>query len=165
MWWGGWGIGGLGFSDRPCLAGGLWLRLNVAPMVLPEALHERIEARIDAVMTTGDLDIGEMALDLPEGGRAPVIEFRDVRVVRSRRGAARRLSGGARASGRRPDPVGSVPPEAAWRSRARACACRATAAGASTSTCRARRPRPSACPRPWPGSTRCSRGPSTRSAR
>jgi hypothetical protein len=62
------------------LAGGLWLRLNVAPMTLPEALHDRIEARIDAADGQGRLDIGEMALDLPEGGRAPVVEFRDVRL-------------------------------------------------------------------------------------
>jgi hypothetical protein len=80
MWWGGWALGGL-FLIALVLAGGLWLRLNVAPMVLPEALHERIEARIQQAGMAGDLDIGEMALDLPEGGRAPVIEFRDVRVA------------------------------------------------------------------------------------
>jgi uncharacterized protein involved in outer membrane biogenesis len=28
----------------------------------------------------GRLEIGDMALDLPEGGRAPVVEFRDVRL-------------------------------------------------------------------------------------
>jgi hypothetical protein len=82
-----------------------------------------------------------MALDLPEGGRAPVVEFRDVRLsdpdgapraafpaVRVHLDAGPILSGQFRPS--------------AWRSPARACACRATAAGASTSTSPAPRPPP-----------------------
>jgi hypothetical protein len=79
MWWTGWMLGGLGLLVVVTL-GALWLRLSVAPMVLPDALHDRIEARFDDAMTTAQFDIGEMALDLPEGGRAPVIEFRDVRL-------------------------------------------------------------------------------------
>jgi hypothetical protein len=79
MWWLGWGFGGLSLLLF-LLVGGLWLRLNVAPMTLPAALHDRIEARLDAAMVQGRLDIGDMALDLPEGGRAPVVEFRDVRL-------------------------------------------------------------------------------------
>jgi hypothetical protein len=137
MWWTGWMLGGLGLLVVVTL-GGLWLRLNVAPMVLPDALHDRIEARFDDAMTTGQFDIGEMALDLPEGGRAPVIEFRDVRLS-DPDGAPRAafpavrvyLDAGPILSGQfRPN---------AWISRARACACRATAVAASTSTWQARR--------------------------
>jgi hypothetical protein len=79
MWWLGWGLGGVGLL-LVALVAGLWLRLNVAPMILPVALHDRVEARLDAAMTQGRLEIGDMALDLPEGARAPVMVFRDVRL-------------------------------------------------------------------------------------
>jgi hypothetical protein len=61
-------------------AGAAWLRLTSAPFALPEAVASRIEARLDAGMTASDLSIGRMVIDLPEGGRAPVLEFRDVRL-------------------------------------------------------------------------------------
>jgi hypothetical protein len=35
MWWLGWGFGGLSLLLF-LLVGGLWLRLNVAPMTLPD---------------------------------------------------------------------------------------------------------------------------------
>jgi len=79
MFWLGWGLGGLSLL-LVAVTVGLWLRLNVGPMTLPDALRDRIEARLDAGMTQGRLEIGEMAIDLPEGGRAPVMEFRDVRL-------------------------------------------------------------------------------------
>ncbi len=58
--------------------GALWLRLLAAPMVLPDGVQERVEARINEAMTANDLSIGDVVLALPEGGRAPAIEFRDV---------------------------------------------------------------------------------------
>jgi len=79
MFWLGWGLGGLSLLLMAVTVG-LWLRLNLGPMTLPETLRDRIEARLDAGMTQGRLSIGEMAIDLPEGGRAPVMEFRDVRL-------------------------------------------------------------------------------------
>ncbi|WP_224815117.1 hypothetical protein [Hasllibacter sp. MH4015] len=59
-------------------AGAMWVRLYAAPMSLPEAIQDRIEARINASMRAGDLAIGDMVLALPQGGRAPALEFRDV---------------------------------------------------------------------------------------
>lgn len=58
--------------------GVLYARLATAPMILPDGAQARIEARINAAMTTGDVAIGDMVLALPEGGRAPALEFRDV---------------------------------------------------------------------------------------
>jgi hypothetical protein len=108
MWWGGWALGGL-FLIALVLAGGLWLRLNVAPMVLPEALHERIEARIAAMNGRGPRYRRDGARSA--GGRARAGDRVSRRARRrSRRGAARRLSGRARASGRRADPLRSDPP-------------------------------------------------------
>ncbi|MEJ6388384.1 AsmA-like C-terminal region-containing protein [Gymnodinialimonas ulvae] len=56
----------------------LWARLFVAPMTLPDGMQARIEATINDAMTTGDVSVGDMRLALPEGGRAPEIEFQDV---------------------------------------------------------------------------------------
>jgi hypothetical protein len=58
--------------------GGLWARLFVGPMAVPDAMQARIEATINDAMTTGDVSVGDMRLALPQGGRAPAIEFRDV---------------------------------------------------------------------------------------
>ena len=58
--------------------GALWVRLSVQPMTLPAGLQTRIEARINDAMASGELVIGDMVLALPEGGRAPALEFRDV---------------------------------------------------------------------------------------
>ncbi|MEJ6394755.1 hypothetical protein V8J82_15945 [Gymnodinialimonas sp. 2305UL16-5] len=55
-----------------------WLRLYLAPLHLPDGMQARIEARIDNAMVASDIEIGEMLLALPEGGRAPALEFRDV---------------------------------------------------------------------------------------
>jgi len=59
-------------------AAGLWWRLTVSPLSLPAGLQDRIEARIDGAMAANHVEIGDMALALPEGGRAPAFEFRDV---------------------------------------------------------------------------------------
>lgn len=56
----------------------LWARLVVAPMALPDGMQARIEATINDAMTKGDVSVGEMRLALPQGGRAPEVEFRDV---------------------------------------------------------------------------------------
>ncbi len=61
--------------------GALWLRLFVAPMALPDSIQSRIEARINDAMTIGDVSVGDMVLALPQGGRAPAFEFRDVAVT------------------------------------------------------------------------------------
>ncbi|GAB5445810.1 YhdP family protein [Gymnodinialimonas sp.] len=58
--------------------GALWARLSVAPMSVPDALQSRIEARINSAMSAGDVAVGDMVLALPQGGRAPALEFRDV---------------------------------------------------------------------------------------
>lgn len=62
--------------------GALWARLSVTPMSVPDALQTRIEARISAAMDAGgmggDVAVGDMVLALPQGGRAPALEFRDV---------------------------------------------------------------------------------------
>ncbi len=59
----------------------IWVRLYAAPMALPAGVQDRIEARINDAMATGDVAIGEMVLALPQGGRAPAFEFRDVSVT------------------------------------------------------------------------------------
>ncbi|AHM04916.1 hypothetical protein roselon_02598 [Roseibacterium elongatum DSM 19469] len=59
-------------------AGGLWWRLTQAPLSLPAGLQARIEAHLDAAMQANRITMGDMALALPDGGRAPAIEFRDV---------------------------------------------------------------------------------------
>lgn len=58
--------------------GVFWARLSVTPMSLPDSVQARIEARINAEMVTGDVAVGDMVLALPQGGRAPSLEFRDV---------------------------------------------------------------------------------------
>ncbi len=58
------------------LAGAFWVRLSIAPVVLPSAFQDRIETRIDRAMTSGDIGIGEMVLALSNG--MPALEFRDV---------------------------------------------------------------------------------------
>lgn len=58
--------------------GVLWARLLTAPMSLPDGVQTRIESRINAAMTSGDVAVGDMVLALPQGGRAPALEFRDV---------------------------------------------------------------------------------------
>lgn len=77
--------------------GALWLRLTVAPMTIPESVQERVETRINAAMTMGDLTIGDMVLALPEGARAPAIEFRNV-VLSTRHEGVRAALPGLRAS-------------------------------------------------------------------
>ncbi|MEX3015067.1 YhdP family protein [Gymnodinialimonas hymeniacidonis] len=59
----------------------LWLRLTVAPMAVPEGIQSRIETRINDAMTIGDVSVGNMVLALPQGGRAPAFEFREVAVT------------------------------------------------------------------------------------
>lgn len=59
----------------------LWWRLTDAPLSLPQQMQSRIEARIDAAMAANHVTVGDMVLALPEGGRAPAIEFRDVAMV------------------------------------------------------------------------------------
>jgi hypothetical protein len=68
--------------------GAAWLRLTVAPMSLPEGVQARVEARINAAMALGDVSVGDMVLALPQGGRAPALEFRDV-VMRTESGQER----------------------------------------------------------------------------
>lgn len=62
--------------------GVLWARLSVSPMSLPVAVQSRIEARITDAMTMGGMEsaatVGDMVLALPQRGRAPALEFRDV---------------------------------------------------------------------------------------
>ncbi|QXT38544.1 AsmA-like C-terminal region-containing protein [Gymnodinialimonas ceratoperidinii] len=58
--------------------GAVWLRLTVAPMSLPDGVQARVEARINGSMALGDVSVGDMVLALPQGGRAPALEFRDV---------------------------------------------------------------------------------------
>lgn len=79
LWWTGWATGILGLAAL-ILSAGLWIRLTVGPVSLPDALQERVEARLDAAMTNGRLRVGDMVIDLPDGGRAPLIELRDVRL-------------------------------------------------------------------------------------
>jgi hypothetical protein len=80
MWWLGWALG-IGALAVLCVAGGIWLRLAMGPVSLPDTLRARVEARLDGAMTENRLGIGEMVIDLPEGGRAPVIELRQVRLT------------------------------------------------------------------------------------
>lgn len=61
--------------------GALWARLAHSPMSVPDAVQGRVEARINAAMRTGDIAIGDMVVALPQGGRAPVLEFRDVTLL------------------------------------------------------------------------------------
>ncbi|MBF9041820.1 hypothetical protein HKCCE4037_00635 [Rhodobacterales bacterium HKCCE4037] len=60
--------------------GALWLRLVLAPMALPDGMQTRVEQRINDAMATADVSIGDMILSLPQGGRAPAFELRDVAV-------------------------------------------------------------------------------------
>jgi hypothetical protein len=62
----------------PALAGALWLRLAAGPIALPGEVRSRIEARLDAGMAGGTLSVGDMAVELPDGARRPVLVFSDV---------------------------------------------------------------------------------------
>ncbi|MBY4892391.1 AsmA-like C-terminal region-containing protein [Rhodobacteraceae bacterium N5(2021)] len=72
--------------------GALWARLSITPMSMPDAVQARIEARINGAMDAGgmggDVAVGDMVLALPQGGRAPALEFHDV-VVTTREGEVR----------------------------------------------------------------------------
>jgi hypothetical protein len=80
MWWVGWFMGIVGLAAL-VVATGLWVRLAVGPVSLPGALQERVVARLDAGMPNSRLRVGDMVIDLPDGGRAPLIELRDVRLA------------------------------------------------------------------------------------
>ncbi len=58
-----------------------WVRLYAAPMSLPDSIQARFETRINTAMRAADLSIGDMVLALPDGGRAPALEFRDVALI------------------------------------------------------------------------------------
>lgn len=58
--------------------GAAWVRLSIAPLSLPAAMQDQIEARINTAMALGNVSVGDMVLGLPQGGRAPALEFRDV---------------------------------------------------------------------------------------
>ncbi|MDG4649178.1 AsmA-like C-terminal region-containing protein [Roseibacterium sp. SDUM158017] len=78
-WWAGVGLGGVALTMLAVVAAA-WVRLSLGPVDFPQRIEDRIEAHLDAGMTAGRLTIGDMVLDVPEGGRAPVIEFRDVQL-------------------------------------------------------------------------------------
>lgn len=57
---------------------GVLVRVWFAPLILPEAVTSRIEMRLDRAMLANTVQLGSVVLAAPQGGRAPVIEFRDV---------------------------------------------------------------------------------------
>ena len=51
----------------PVLAGGLWLRMGVGPLRLPDAVTARVEARLDAAMTANGVRIAAIEVARPQG--------------------------------------------------------------------------------------------------
>lgn len=63
------------------LAGGLWLRLAAGPLVLPDALTARIEARLDRAMAANGVTLGSVEVARPGGSDRIALRLTDVRLT------------------------------------------------------------------------------------
>lgn len=58
-------------------AGALWWRLSAGPLVLPQPVVARVAAQIDGAMALNDVQLGAVAVMLPDGW-VPEVELRDI---------------------------------------------------------------------------------------
>jgi hypothetical protein len=61
-------------------AGGLWWRLSAGPLVLPQSVVARVQAQIDGAMALNAVQLGAVAVMLPDGW-VPEVEMRDITMI------------------------------------------------------------------------------------
>lgn len=59
-------------------AGALWLRLGAGPILVPDRLTDRIEARLDAAMTANGVTLGALEIGRPQGADRIALRLIDV---------------------------------------------------------------------------------------